>query len=285
MPYSAEINRKNPTAFLFAIDRSGSMAERTPQELSKAQMLADVMNRLFSELILKCTRSEGVRHYFDIGVIGYDTTLGILNPLPGHLQDEWLNPVGLFESNPLRVEQRRKKVPDGAGGVVEITVPFPVWFDPVAEGGTPMCEALTTAYQVLEYWCATHPDAYPPLFVHITDGESGDGDPQAMAAKIRSLKTNDGNVLIFNVHLSRLGGAEVLFPASEDALPDAFARMLFAMSSVLPERLVAQARNDGFKEATSASRGFAYQVSDLASLVAFLDIGTRAAIDVAAQDR
>ncbi len=122
MPYSAEISRTNPTAFLFAIDRSGSMSESTPEGIVKAQMLSDVMNRLFSDLILKCAKSEGIRNYFEVGVIGYDTTIGIVNPLTGALSQEWINPISLFETSPLRLEERKKKIPDGAGGIIETTV-------------------------------------------------------------------------------------------------------------------------------------------------------------------
>ncbi|MHC5747472.1 MAG: vWA domain-containing protein [Nostoc sp.] len=285
MPYSADINRDNPTAFLFAIDRSGSMSESTPEGMSKAQILSEVMNRLFSELILKCAKSEGIRNYFDVGVIGYDTTIGIVNPLTGALSQEWINPISLFETNSLRLEERKKKQHDGAGGIIETTIKFPVWFDPIAEGGTPMCSALQTAYDVLNYWCATHPNSYPPLFVHITDGQSTDGDPEELAQKIQQLSTNDGNVLVFNIHLSSKGGNEVIMPSSVSGLPDSYAEKLFLMSSYLPITMATMAKREGIKDVSSESRCFAYNVKDLATLVALLDIGTKAAMDVVAMDR
>ncbi|NJR76701.1 MAG: VWA domain-containing protein [Scytonema sp. CRU_2_7] len=285
MTYSAEISRNNPTAFLFAIDRSGSMNEQTPEGLTKAQMLSDVMNRLFSELILKCTKTEGVRNYFEMGVIGYDSAVGVLNPLPGELVGSWLNPVNLFETNPLRLEERTKKIPDGAGGVIETSIKFPVWFDPIAQGGTPMCAALSTAYDILDHWCSSHPTAYPPLLVHVTDGQSTDGDPEGIAKELQQLSTEDGNVLVFNIHLSQQGGQGVMFPSSVKNLPDSYAQKLFNMSSQLPENIVNLAINEEIVGVSSESRGFAYQVSDLASLVAFLDIGTRAATDTVDLDR
>lgn len=285
MPYSTEISRNNPTAFLFAIDRSGSMSESTSEGMTKAQMLSDVMNRLFSELILKCAKSEGIRNYFEIGVIGYDTSIGVVNPLTKALADEWINPISLFETNPLRLEERKKKEPDGAGGIFERIVKFPVWFDPIAEGGTPMCSALQTAYDVLDYWCATHQDAYPPLFVHITDGQSTDGDPEELAKNIQQLSTNDGNVLVFNIHISSRGGKGVLLPSSVDGLPDSYAEKLFRMSSFLPSNMVAMAKNEQIPEVSSESRCFAYNVQDLATLVSLLDIGTRAAMNAVDMDR
>lgn len=285
MSYSAEISRNNPTAFLFAIDRSGSMEESMGDGISKAAILSDVMNRFFSELLIKCTKSEGIRNYFDVGVIGYDSSLGVVNPLPGDLTGEWMNPVSAFETNVLRLEERVKKIPDGAGGLVETTVRFPVWFDPIAAGSTPMCAALQTAYDVLNYWCATHPNSYPPLLVHITDGQSTDGDPESFAKNIQSLSTSDGNVLVFNLHLSSKGGQEVLFPSTTMGLPDNYAEKLFRMSSPLPMSMVALAKREGLQKVSSESHGFAYNVKDIATLVTFVDIGTKAAMDVLDIDR
>jgi hypothetical protein len=285
MSYEAEISRNNPTAFLFVLDRSGSMNESTPEGTQKAQMLSDVMNRLFSELILKCSKAEGIRNYFEIGVVGYDSVMGIVNPLPGELVGSWLNPVSLFETNPLRLEERKKKIPDGAGGVIETSIRFPVWFDPAANGGTPMCAALKMAYDILNHWCATHPTAYPPLLVHVTDGQSTDGDPEGLAQDIQQLSTEDGNVLLFNIHLSKQGGREVMFPSSVQSLPDAFAEKLFRMSSKLPDNIVNLAISEEIVGVSTESHGFAYQVSDLASLVTFMEIGTRAAKDTVGSDR
>jgi hypothetical protein len=58
-------------------------------------------------------------------------------------------------------------------------------------------------------------------------------------------------------------------------LPDEFAQMLFEMSSVLPPRLIGEARREGFA-VSERSRGFAFN-ADLRSLIQFLDIGTRTA--------
>jgi hypothetical protein len=72
MPYVAEISRSTPTAFLFLVDQSGSMDDKLPSsDRSKAGQVADVLNRTLANLITRCTKSEGTRNYFEIGVIGY----------------------------------------------------------------------------------------------------------------------------------------------------------------------------------------------------------------------
>src|SRR5256885_16483707 len=73
MPYVAEISRANPSCFLFAVDQSGSMQDPFGAESkkNKATGLADAINRLLQNLVIKCAKSEGIRDYYYIGVVGY----------------------------------------------------------------------------------------------------------------------------------------------------------------------------------------------------------------------
>src|SRR5439155_9755039 len=63
MSYEAEISRSNPSAFLFLIDMSGSMTDPYAGGKRKADGVADAINKLLSNLSIKCTKSEGVRDY------------------------------------------------------------------------------------------------------------------------------------------------------------------------------------------------------------------------------
>ncbi len=274
MPYSAEISRSSPTAFLFLIDQSGSMQDKFgSSERSKSQQVADVINRTLATLITRCTKSEGTRNYFDIGVIGYGGS-GAQNGFKGDLSGNIFNPISSIEANPVRIEDRKKKMDDGAGGLVEQSIKFPVWFEPVASGGTPMCDAITKAAEALVMWCDTHPDSYPPTVLHITDGESTDGDPEQLASQLKQIQTNDGQVLLFNCHISSSNNAAIEFPASESALPDSYAKLLFRMSSTLPDHLIKFAQSKG-STVGSESRGFLFN-AEAVQLVDFFDIGTRA---------
>src|SRR5437588_11258485 len=78
MSYTAEISRKNPSCFLFLIDRSGSMADPFGEDSKKrkADQVSDVINRLLKNLIIKCAKQEGVHDYYHIGVIGYGMQVG-----------------------------------------------------------------------------------------------------------------------------------------------------------------------------------------------------------------
>ncbi|MFC2974683.1 vWA domain-containing protein [Azotobacter bryophylli] len=274
MSYSAEISRTTPTAFLFLVDQSGSMQDTMENGKTKAQFVADVLNRTLYSLVQRCTKSEGTRDYFDVGVLGYSGS-SAQNGLSGALGASVLNPISQIEANPLRIEDRTKRVDDGAGGLVNQSIKFPVWFEPKAAGGTPMCDAITRAAEELAAWCDAHPDSYPPTVLHITDGESTDGDPEALAGHLQQIGTKDGNVLLFNLHVSTAGGDAIRFPTSNAALPDAYACLLYRMSSPLPVHLHNVAMDKGIN-ATMESRGFIYN-GEIAEIVDFFDIGTRAA--------
>lgn len=274
MPHTAEISRNTPSCFLFLIDQSGSMEDPfagSTTGRSKALELADVMNRLLQTLVTRCAKGDAVRDYFDVGVVGYGET--IAPALSGPLAGRDFVRLSEIAFNPLRLEQRQKKVPDGAGGLVEQAFQFPVWLDPAHHGGTPMCAALARVKAALESWIAAHPASYPPTVLHVTDGESTDGDPVAIAAAIRALSTQDGPVSLFNLHLSSTTAPAVTFPAVCPDVPDSFARTLFDMSSPLPERLRTEAASEGYA-VSDGSRGFAFN-ADLVETIRFIDIGTR----------
>ncbi len=273
MSYSAEISRANPSCFLFLIDQSGSMADPFPADPGKrkADGVADAINRLLQNLVIKCAKAEGVRDYYYVGVIGYGVQVG--SAFGGALAGQELVPISAVAANPVRIEERTKKIDDGAGGLVEQKVKFPIWFDPVANKGTPMRQALTLADGILRKFVADHPHCFPPVLIHITDGESTDGDPTDLMREVTSICSSDGNVLLFNLHISSNPNQPFAFPASADALPDQYAKMLFETASEMTPFMQDVAREQGF-EIQSSSKGFVFN-GDLTLVVQALDIGTR----------
>lgn len=273
VPYIAEISRANPSCFLFLIDQSGSMRDPFGADPSrrKADGVADAVNRLLQNLAIKCAKAEGVRDYYHVGVLGYGHRPG--PAFGGVLAGRELVPISEVAANPARVDERTRKVEDGTGGLVDQTVKFPIWFDPVANGGTPMCQALTRAQTIVQNFISQHPDCFPPIVINITDGEATDGNPSAPAEALTNLASTDGNVLLFNLHLSSQKASPIEFPDSEENLPDNYAKLLFNMSSKLPEYMRGIAEEEGFKT-SEATRGFVFNAS-IVSVIRFLDIGTR----------
>lgn len=248
------------------------MDERMETEQTKAKFVADVLNKTLYQLVIRCTRADGVRNYFDVGVIAYGDT--VRSGFAGALSGKILHSLSDIEANPLRIEERIKRVPDGAGGLVDQPTKFPVWFDPKSSGGTPMTAAMRSAAEAIAEWCDAHPSSYPPTIIHVTDGESTDGDPSTVADALKQMSTGDGDCLLFNLHISAGRGQPVVFPSSDGGL-DTHGSLLFRLSSAFPAHLVQVARDKGYESVSSESRFFGYKAG-YEAIVDFFDIGTRA---------
>ncbi|MFD1357648.1 VWA domain-containing protein [Fictibacillus halophilus] len=272
--YNAEISRINPGAFFILIDQSGSMADWTENGNTLSNEVADIINRFLQELVIKCSKSEGVRNYFEVAVLAYGHK-GCYNGLDGPLGQDFVHPISSIADFPLKIEERKKKIPDGAGGVIEQNINFPIWFEPVANGGTPMCEAFHKVAELLVQWCDDHQESFPPIVINITDGEPTDGDPEPIVEQIKEISTADGNVLVFNVHLSTNSEKEIKFIDDSYPLFGPREKKLFRMSSVLTPAMRSQLINEN-SNVTDTSRGYIYNGSAF-SLIELFEIGTRAA--------
>jgi hypothetical protein len=258
MAYCAEISQANPTCFLFLVDQSGSMRTQfgPRANCTKAEGLADTINRLISTLVSRCEQGEYILDRYFLGLIGYGDDLEMGFPVDA-LAGQVLQPVSQVGCNPLR-----------SGDA------FDVWLEPKAESKqTRMCMALDAAHEVVAGFIAEHPACYPPIVINITDGKATDGDPTPMAMALQLLASQDGDVLLLNAHVSDSAQRPVLFPADERLLPDDYARALFRISSPLPAGMIRAAQGQEIPIVEGA-RGFAFN-ADLAALVGFLDIGTR----------
>ena len=179
MNYTQSITRRHRTAFVLAIDQSGSMVEELEfrgRRTSKAAAVAEVANSLLSELLLRATREGEVRDYYDIAVVGYSGE-GVHSLLSSN---ETFVPVSALRHavrNTRRVSIERR-LPDGQPAFNEVTVSE--WIAPAASGQTPMYEALLYVHDLVEAWCRRpeHRESFPPLVFNITDGEASDCDEE-----------------------------------------------------------------------------------------------------------
>lgn len=242
---------------------------------SKAQFVADVLNGTLRDLVVRCTREDGVRDYFDVGIITYSGN-SVSNGLQGRLASGWLHPISAIADNTVRVEDRERDIDDGQGGVIRQRIKFPVWVDPRGAGGTPMQQAIAQAAHVIADWSDAHPTSFPATVLHITDGESTDNDPSNNAAVLRSLTTTDGETLLYNVHVSSGNVEPVRFPQSEAGLPDEYAKLLFNMSSQFPTHVRDYARDAYGINLQPSSRAMVLNAG-AEDLVKFVDIGSRPA--------
>jgi hypothetical protein len=286
MPYEMQIDRANPGCIVFLVDLSNSMLDGIAgTQRAKMDTVSTAINRFFQELITSCEKGEEKpRNYFDVGLIGYTTDANgtaQVGPLfQGALAGRDLASITELYDNPLEIERRRKKefVDDGAGGLTEVEkeIAFPVWFRspaPTEMFGTPMCTALGYCSQVVRAWIEQHPNSFPPMVINLTDGESTDGMPVPFAEDLKGLSTADGNVLLFNCHLSGRDAQPVFLPATDGLLPDEYARDLFGMSSNLPDKLRHMAEVKGIAAPTGC-KAMAFN-ADAVSLLKLLNVGTQ----------
>ena len=250
----------DPTLIVFLLDRSGSMDSPYASGLTKAEYLARTVDRALFELSVRCMRPDGVRDYFHVACLGYGDGR-VLNALPEGLAGGDWTAISRIAAAPARLDVL-------PGGGKE-----PRWLEAEAEGDTPMTAAFEEACRLTARWCDEHPRSYPPTVINVSDGESTDGNPLSAAGILGRLHTDDGEVLVFNLHVSS-GGSETAFPSDASRL-DEHGRLLFSMSSRFPPHLLARAAESGLSVGPE-SRFFAYGAgAELATR--FLELGTRPA--------
>ena len=274
MSYAKKIDRSNPACIIFLLDQSASMDDHLSDGsgLTKAEGLANAINELLRTIVRRCVKEKDAapRHYYDIGVIGYGKRVRPL--FGGSLAGRPLASVGEIGNAILHMKEY-----DG--------VSRPVWFEPVANGLTPMCEAFDIAGQAAAGWMQSHPNSFPAIVINITDGiatsreqhgdscqHEGSCDPTVWAGRIRGLANSDGNVLLFTINMSANSQGPISFPSSEASLPDDYARLLFRMSSELPGFMRDRAAELGVPTAPDA-RGFVCN-ADMSTVIRALEVGT-----------
>ena len=280
-PYTAQITRNTPTAFIFMVDHSASMNRTTNlfgEEMTMAEAASRIVNQQINELVLRCIKSNEVRHYYDIAVIGYgqDAYYAWNGDLEGR---KFVSPEEL-RNNPykkitVREEKRTRK------GTTVREVEKVQWMEARHDGSwTHVDKAFDLVHGLLDEWMSEHhdKDCYPPTIINITDGEFN-GAPTSyvlqQANELKSMFTNDGNVILFNIHFTPSKSAdEVICPVSKDELGNnSYAKTLFDMSSLLPLRYnddIARNLNDDRK-----GRHVAMGVNaDATALIKLMDIGT-----------
>ncbi|MBF0333631.1 MAG: hypothetical protein HQL40_08285 [Alphaproteobacteria bacterium] len=287
MAYSQEISRERRGAFVFLVDQSRSMnrpfgADGDGVATTRADAVAETLNRTLEELVNRCMRDEGVRDYFDVGIIGYGRT--------NRPEFCWAGPLGGRKMVPISevaagAELEEMDVTTTVRGepVVERVV-VSRWIRPVASESTPMNAALRLAHTTLEEWIWRNPTSFPPVVINISDGMANDVETEqellATARRLTGLKTTDGATLLINCHIAGGGEAPVLFPWSVRQLPaDPYARLLFEMSSELSDRhksIICELL-DRDPATTPTARGMAFN-ADAVALVKLMDIGTRQAV-------
>lgn len=269
-----KVNSVTPGCFVFMLDQSGSMEEPFggdgTDSVTKMKGATDAVNKCLRTILRHCIDGQRLKDRVYLGLWGYGHECG-----PLHVSPTTGQPIlAASEFYPLAEHEIfKKKVSDGAGGVVAEDYRLETWCRPTANGSTPMRASFEQVGRAVAEWMGQHPTAHPATVINITDGDSKDGDPSDLAHDIMKLRAADNRpASVYNVHISSTSAPSVTLPSSAEALPDEFARLLFGMSSVIPDELIAAARMKGTNVAQGA-RGFSFN-ANLVDLIEFLEWGT-----------
>ena len=278
MSYSARITTFSKQAIVFLVDQSGSMSEPISWHdgrSTKSAAVADVLNSTIGEIVARCNNYGEYKPYFDIAVLGYSGA-GVRSLIsedkafvsPAELAFSWIRKD---ETSSVRV------LPNGK--TIATCSNKKIWVESKADGCTPMVGAFRRAYEILSGWIGARDSqqCIPPMVINITDGQATDGNHDKLvevSLLLRSLATEEGGVVVMNVHISNLTTQSSVFP-SVDNCPETGendTRTLFEMSSDMPEffeREIAEISNVD----NSPYKAFAYNAS-IADLVRMINIGS-----------
>jgi hypothetical protein len=242
----------------------------------KSQVVAYTANTLITELLDRCRRTDGIRNYYDIAVIGYC----------GDKVESLLCTEGFASVKELSTREPstsaiafEQELEDGS--MLLTRHHQKNWIEPLAEGTTPMYEALHKALNLVEEWCEQpqNQDSFPPIVINITDGEAtdcGDNDLRDVCSLIKRTSTSDGDTLLLNIHIcSDNSLPSVIFPMQEEiSLLNHKARLLADCSSTMPSVLDNAIHDLKGVGAIPPFVGMGYNTS-VVELLSMINIGSR----------
>src|SRR4026208_1281762 len=114
--YSAQITRANPTCIILLIDQSGSMSDPFSGDAArkKSEVVAEVVNHTLHDLVIRCTKTEEVRNYYHIAVLGYGRQ--VWSAFGGALASREIIPTADGADHRPQIKSSYKRVSDGAWG-------------------------------------------------------------------------------------------------------------------------------------------------------------------------
>jgi von Willebrand factor type A domain. len=224
--YFNKVSSLHPTALIFIIDHSESMSRSTDLNGRRydymSDAVAEAVNGQIDKLLEKSKDENGsIQDKYDIAVIGYGKEA--YSAWSGDLKG--------------RGFVHMSEIAKSRGADAQ----FP-WVDSRDDGSSSHCEkAMKMAYELLEEWmkAQSSPYYYPPIVVHITDGDVNNDcklDFIRYAEKIKKERSADGNVILWNLNITPFRLSEFVLPngAEISALYNTGLE-LYEASSILPD--------------------------------------------------
>lgn len=225
---TSKITKFHPTAIIFVIDQSCSMARSTDIQQVEYDYISDMaaicVNNQIQRFLQRCITEDGsINHLYDIAVIGYGNEVspawdGDLSSSYFHSPEELLTYI--------------PKEEDGFK-----------WVRPKDSDTRGRCDlAFNLVYELLKEWVNREENhySYPPTVIHISDGDvkrEYQRDFLINAEKIKALRTTN-NVIVWNFGILPGKHTELVFISGEEMpalMQFGGGLVLYEASSYLPK--------------------------------------------------
>lgn len=255
--------QKTPGHLVFLIDQSTSMNVKDANGKTRAEKVVDAVQAAVVDCVNGCISGTNVKNRFFLTIIGYG---GEPTPTVTTIKEDWAK----------NLIPELQAIKTNGGTLIPVE----------ANGWTPMAEAFELAKDCLEGWLEACQEKLEdgsyigipaPIVINITDGEPCDGTSTAKdraetaASEVLSLSGTDGNVIVFNLHISD-EGTEIVFPADKMLLNGCTeGEFLYEISSVIPDDMIELAKSAGIEGIMSGSKCMAANVkgSTITTLISF----------------
>lgn len=253
--------------------------------MRKMEIASLIANYAIDELVIRASRANDVRNYYDIAVIGYsgDGVETIVGNEYGHLIDIKSLAERMPQPTCYHIMQE-----DSDGKMISAPITLHEWVEPKACGSSPMYEALVYIKSLLTDWCDNphNRDCFPPLVINISDGGCNDAvydELLDIARDIKEIHTTDGSTIFVNIYLStedECEGHRLLFPNDDEVTNEEEEEtLLYNMSSVLPQELEHVICDLSGREHRRACRCFARN-APICEALALANIGTEGCVGI-----
>lgn len=270
MDYNLKWSSKNPGHLVWLVDLSYSMKENN----KIGKLMAALQSSLREIIAGNAVGRNNFAPRFTTTIIGYNTDIVPLFP-SSHLA---------FGSIDSAAELIRKAVTSNEslfnykeGGIAE-----PNWM-------TYMTKAFNAARENIEKWIAeSNGRQLPaPIVINITDGQPEEAkktlevcakEALEAAQRLKNVRTPNGNVLLWNLHIGDSGNInELLFPNTPprptgNAREDVRLKFLYESSSIMPEIIISRAPKD--IQLQKGSHGIVSNIQDEALLAHLIVFGS-----------
>jgi hypothetical protein len=236
--YTRPATSLSPALIIYLIDASRSMSDPCGQT-TKIDVVNKALRDAMKDMVRRSMRDSNVQPRYHIAIFAYSTTvidvLDGIRPLPELVQ---VGPPVLS-----------------------------------AGGSTDTAAGFAAVARLLDAHIREYDHCPAPLVCHLTDALLTTSDPQPMVQRLKSLRVEDGPVLVENVYVAdsmsrrrvrdwhKWGGV-----LKAEQLTSDYARFLFGMSSPLPESYRENINNHGYALQSGAALFFPGANRDLVRL-------------------